>query len=512
MRDILNLLDSMLAEATLEASQIIKYPERFDAFISHIQDRKPFYTDKEGTEVVLDPSEADRFLQLRQDGKFRGSVQGKDLQGKLWSISNFRKTAEFGGASAKPGETDTSELKKEGAQVKPGQIGIVNQDIPASKLHDVIVNNIVLQSTDYGRAVIEIANNIVSGKPAVIPAEFAKNEQVKKAIVDYAGEYLGVLALIHDQSSFPSRDEFLKWLGGNFKDLVLFFPSSVSNPLADSFASITNTKTGHTLNISSKGTGGGAPPSMSSLKIPDELRKKKQYQTAIDIVDLVKNENLPIPKTVSQVFQMMNLMYERMPDKIPTAFVPFLPWDQDIVAQVKDSLKNRTPMPKYNKLFADLDSKGSDGGKLTYVTKSAVMNLVNGGQVPEFQAVILEILDYNFIQQYADAKKGVITFSTQWPAKLDGEVTMETKSGGTDPTKGGFSFKLKPKGQKGQAIEKPTDADIPAVSANTSADELDTQTQKRSSVTARKGGLEEEEEIVKPLRDNVPVFGRKRQR
>ena len=256
MRDILNLLDSMLAEATLEASQIIKYPERFDAFISHIQDRKPFYTDKEGTEVVLDPSEADRFLQLRQDGKFRGSVQGKDLQGKLWSISNFRKTAEFGGASAKPGETDTSELKKEGAQVKPGQIGIVNQDIPASKLHDVIVNNIVLQSTDYGRAVIEIANNIVSGKPAVIPAEFAKNEQVKKAIVDYAGEYLGVLALIHDQSSFPSRDEFLKWLGGNFKDLVLFFPSSVSNPLADSFASITNTKTGHTLNISSKGTGG----------------------------------------------------------------------------------------------------------------------------------------------------------------------------------------------------------------------------------------------------------------
>jgi hypothetical protein len=44
------------------------------------------------------------------------------------------------------------------------------------------------------------------------------------------------------------------------------------------------------------------------------------------------------------------------------------------------------------------------------------------------------------------------------------------------------------------------------------ADYLDAVTQKRSGITARKGGLEEEEEIAKPLRDNVPVFGRKRQR
>ena len=54
MRDILDRLDSIV-EATLEPSQIIKYPERFDAFISQIQDRQPFYTEKEGTEVILDP-------------------------------------------------------------------------------------------------------------------------------------------------------------------------------------------------------------------------------------------------------------------------------------------------------------------------------------------------------------------------------------------------------------------------------------------------------------------------
>jgi hypothetical protein len=145
---------------------------------------------------------------------------------------------------------------------------------------------------------------------------------------------------------------------------------------------------------------------------------------------------------------MMNLLQERIPDKIPKKFNRFLPWPQQIVQQVMDSKKNNTPMPKYQSLFADLDSKGSDGGKLTYVTKTAVMDMINGGEIPEFEAVVLEILDYNFIQQYATYqgnKTGVVAFSTQWPAKLDGRVTMESKSGGTDPTKGGFSFKLSPK-------------------------------------------------------------------
>mgnify|MGYP003338533674 FL=1 len=32
--------------------------------------------------------------------------------------------------------------------------------------------------------------------------------------------------------------------------------------------------------------------------------------------------------------------------------------------------------------------------------------------------------------------------STQWPAKLDGKITVENKSSAQDPTSGGFSFKL----------------------------------------------------------------------
>jgi hypothetical protein len=464
MRDLINIVDS-INEATLEPSQIIKYPERFDAFISHIQDGKPFYTEKDGVEVILDPSEADRFLELKAQGQFRGALKGRDVSGREWALSSFRKTAEFGGASMRPGDDSPESLKKEGALLKPSQIRIVDRPIPAGELLNEIANNQVLQGTEYGRLVIGMAQNIVAGEPVVVNKDLLKNEQIKKAVVDYAGEYLGVLALINNQTKFPRREEFIEWLGGDLSSLVLNFPSDISNPLADSFASIENPNTEHEISISSKGTGGGAPPSISSLKVPDHLREKKSLQTAIDLIELCQNENLPKPKTISQVFQVMNLLHERIPNKVPKQFEPFLPWKIDIVAKIKDSIKNGTPMPEYQTLFADLESKGSDGGKLTYVTKSAVMEMVNGGAVPEFQTAVLEILDYNFIQQYADIKRGMMVFETQWPAKLDGVVTMESKSGGTDPTKGGFSFKLKPKGSSAKSDPGPIPGTEPAVKA-----------------------------------------------
>jgi hypothetical protein len=500
MRDLINIV-----EATLEPSQIIKYPERFDAFITHIQDGKPFYTTA-GEEVILDPSEAQRFLDLRAKNLFKGALKGVDRNGKQYSLSSFQKTIEFGGGSVKPGE-DTSS-SKEGALVKPTQIGITDRPILAGDLGSEIASNQVLNSTPYGQAVAQMADAISNGAPAVVPPELAKNESVKKAIVDYAGEYLGVLALVNNQSNFPNKKEFLKWLGGDLGGLVLNFPSKSNTQIADSFASIINPTTQHQINISSKGTGGGAPPSLSGLVIPPSVRNKEEYKTAVDFIELCQNKNLPKPTTISQVFQAMNLLEERVPEAVPKEFKKFLPWPQEIVAQVSDSLKNGTPMPKYQKLFANLQSKGNDGGKLTYVVKDAVMEAVNSGAVPEFQAAILETLDYNFIQQYTKmGKGGQLQFDTQWPAKLNGVVSLESKSGGTDPTKGGFSFKLKPAGSPATGMP-PYDSDEPSDQqpySKTSADDLDAYVDKPSGLKASTGGVEKKFGTEKTL-------GRKRQR
>ncbi len=150
----------------------------------------------------------------------------------------------------------------------------------------------------------------------------------------------------------------------------------------------------------------------------------------------------------------MNVLARYVPESVPEEFKKFLPWQNQTIQEVNASLKAfKTAKPidlsKYQSLWKNINFKkpASDGGKLTYAVKRAVMVAVNENKaLPYFQNVILEILDMNFIQQYADVstKKGpkVMTFDTQWPAKLEGKITLESKTGAGDPTKGGFSFKL----------------------------------------------------------------------
>ena len=71
-RNILDQLDFLAEDVTLNASQINKYQWRFDKFIDMIRNGVPFYnTDRE--EVIVDPSEADRFQALKDEDNFKGS-------------------------------------------------------------------------------------------------------------------------------------------------------------------------------------------------------------------------------------------------------------------------------------------------------------------------------------------------------------------------------------------------------------------------------------------------------
>lgn len=458
-----NLIDKLLLieakQSVISVSEILSRPGRFEKVIAHIQSGKPFYT-QDGTSVILDPSMAEELQTMYGEGTFKGNVKVIDTDGNSWPISSFLKTKDFGGQAVPPGvEREDGEDEgagKESTLVKPTQIGITDKDFTGATLANAVINNDILNSTPYGKAIIEMARSIINGEPAIIPPDLLKNNTMKTAIVDYAGEYLGVIALVYGHSDFSKKKEFLQWLGGNLQDLTLRFPSKANLAIADSFATLVNPESDHQINISSKGTGGGAAPSLSGLVIPDAVKKKKKYATAVDFIELCQNKNLPKPLTVSQVFLAMNLLQERLPDSIPAEFNEFLPWDQSITARVVDSLKAGTKMPEYEDLWQGIKFKetAADGGKLAYIVKKTVLDLVNDGAIPEFEAAVLEILDYNFIQQYTAVvgKKGELKFTTQWPATLDGVITLESKSSGSDPTKGGFSFKLKPKGSKGESL------------------------------------------------------------
>jgi len=471
MRDLLNLLDTVLNKnptilyegvGKLSAGEIGKYEDRFNKFIEYITTGKPFTTNK-NTQIVIDPKETRNFLNLRKSGQFTGQLKaiatmadGSPLppeyaDGKI-PLSHLVKTGDFGGAGLEVGQA-ASEGGKEGLLVKPTDIKIVDQDIPSSDFFSIIYNNPVLRSTDYGQVVTQFAQYITAGEALQFPEEYLdkSKEKVRKAIVDYAGEYLGVLALLYGQSTFTKRAEFEQWMGGSIGDFTLFFPSKANTNIADSYAKITNSKTAHSLNISSKGTGGGASPAISGLKISDDIKKNPNLRTAVEFIELCqKSDTSRGPTTVVQAFEAMDLIFKNNPSSIKKKFHKFLPFDVKnprLVERADESRLTGAPLPKvYHPMFDDIRAKSenaTDGGLLIYAVKKEVARAVNESDaIPEFQDTILQVLEMNFIQQYADYKGGEVTFETQWPAKLNGKISVENKSSAGDPTAGGFSFKL----------------------------------------------------------------------
>lgn len=469
MRDLLNLLQS-LTEAedskTLTPAVILKRPGRYEAFIDYIKKGKEFKT-VDGHLVRLHPSEADRIDALHNapgGTQFKGSIKVKLEDGKKEiPLSSLLKTSEFGGhkeGSATPG-SDTGEEKKQkaGYLLNPSNIKITDVEIKAEDFGDMIVRNDKLNSTPEGKVAVLLAQEIMAGEGAILPEELrdSSHEKLRSALTDDAGEYLGVLALLYNQSEFPKRKQFEEWLGGNIEDLTLRFPSKQNERLADSYAEIKNPNTMHEVKISSKGTGGGAPPAMSGLKVPDEMRRNKKFAALVEFVDMCRDSKNV--STRQQPFKAMNIIYEHNPNALPKKFMKFLPWkDKDFemaensFLMYKANRKQEARLPeKYQSIWADTVFKNdsSDGGRMIYMIKKAVMDSINlNNAIPNFEAGVLNILDMNFVQQYAEYKAGQIRFKTQWPAKLDGVVTIESKAGATDPTKSGFNFKLAPKAEE----------------------------------------------------------------
>ena len=454
MREFINLIQS-LSEGVgkLSPGEFKNRPKRYETFINKIKSKQPFTT-IDNQEVIIDPKEADRFISIwdptsvqfiDKNAQFAKLANGYTFNGKdVIPLSSLMKTSEFGGAGVAVG-ADPESGGKASFAVKPQDIGICDKAIPASSFYELIVNNSVLKSTDYGKIIIDLARYIVSGEAVVLPEKAANNSKLRAAIQDNAGEYLGVLALLYNRSRFPKRNEFEEWLGASLGELTLNFPSGETVPLADSYAEIKNNKTQHTVNISSKGHKGGAAPALSGLKIPEHIAKNPKFKNGLKFIELNKAKGVLV-----QTFNIMDLLYQVNPKSISKLWTPFLPFSAKpkVAEQLIASYRTGKELPAaYKKISNTVNSKeANDAGKFIYAMKEEIQSAINERDaLPEFRAMVLELLEMNFVQQYVDYEKqhtSELTFATQWPAKLDGEVSVQHKSSAKDPGNGAFSFKL----------------------------------------------------------------------
>jgi len=317
-----------------------------------------------------------------------------------------------------------------------------NQSIRGGNLHEVVSNNKILQqSGELGSAIIQAANDINDGK---VPTVKKYDERIQKTMAIDAGEYLGIMQMIHDTAEFPKKTEFLKFLETqSLEDMLVIFPGSQNSQLQDSYG-VQNTKTGHSIMISSKGgvgsTAAGAAPALSGLKLPENMIKQRKPGNGIDFILLMQSLSV-----IEQPFAALNFLHKFYPESVPELYKPVVPFTSEDMAAIKANIKGKgSPLDKkYLRIVQSRRSKAREGGILFYAAAADFVTSFNSNQpIPDFRQTVLSILDMNFVQIFSRVISGNLTAKILWPGKVDGNVSLSTKASASDPSAAGFSFKV----------------------------------------------------------------------
>jgi hypothetical protein len=463
MRDLLNLIDNFLTEANLSAAEIpakklsgVKNPingkpfTRPELFLYKVENSLPF-TKTSGDSVTIDPNETANVRRWITSGP-TGIISLRTTDGNFVKNTELQKTVEFGSKEAEMIKIKGSDVfGSEDTDIKDLDNSIESimtaGGFLAIDMYDKIANSPQIQNLGpLGDAVISMAKQITQGQVPEFPAGLRPEES--KAIELYASEYLGVLSLIAGLAPFKqgSRAAFDEFVGTDLGSMIMYFPKSVSNPLADSF-SVVNNDTGHAIKISSKAAGKGAPPSLTSMKLSNEVRKK--YPEAAKFLDIAQD---PAFSTFEQPFGMMNALQDISPQSVPKSYAKIMPFDQEDVDAYAASAKTGRPLPAsvmkiFNSRLSDQVQSGSatDGGKAWYAVTTDIINIVNSGSaIQDLRPALIESLGYNFVQLYSNVRGNKLITEAFWPAKINGNVKLKTKGSAGDPGKGKLSVEISP--------------------------------------------------------------------
>ena len=341
---------------------------------------------------------------------------------------------------------------KEAFSIKPSDI-FADQRFPAAQVFDEVINNSVLHQQEIGGMIIDMARQIKAGD---LPQFKTLPKEFQPAVRDYAGEYLGVLALINDTAEFPTRKEWLNHLGVTSIDSIFInFPQQSNFALGDSIGSFENAETGNMILISSKGGKMGAPPSLNSLKIPDNLKGSSRYETVVGFVETMQGAS-----AAQQPFLGINKLFEVAPDSINSTIRQILPLSSQDIAELEAFMdksqytkndwqqlpeKYHPVIRLVDKTFPIFSETATPGGLIHYIFTKDIVNAVNErNAMPEFESMAREILQKNFIQIFARPKGAVLGFDILWPnvELATGNVKLYSKASANDPKKAKMSFSV----------------------------------------------------------------------
>lgn len=450
--------NEFLIEGPMDFSKLTKRKGRADIFIDLIKKGHEF--DSNIGKIIIDPNTINDIIADLGHGNSRMKV--KPLNGPpipLGSISyddRIFSAGKTGKEASKAGDTDIKVKPAnvfghgtpEKEQFLTPELAINLGAFPAKDLGQHIMSNQhLVKQGPAGKAVIEIAREIIAGQVPLVPTLATKT---LTSIQNDAFEYLGVLALIHGVAKFPTSKEFYKHLGSNMNDLLLLFPGSTTNPLADSYA-LVDKATGNQVFISSKGgKKSGAASSITGLKLPEEWGKSRNE--TIKFISFLQTSARPAN---IQPFVVANYIHQRFPNSLGE-LEQFLPFSDDFISYILSTYKNAkngvpetaNEVPKEYRAFFKLIEKKSQASKYgvfwnsRYFVKEMIHNAVNTGRAaPNFSAKMIEALNVNFIVLKTKPKGGKFVTDVSWPSVMGGNIVLIHKDA-ADKWGGAITWKL----------------------------------------------------------------------
>lgn len=143
--------DTIINEAGLDASALVRRPWRIQKFLNMVKEKQPFTLERTGEQVLIDPATHDEikliFDRLLAGEKF-SKITVKTLDGETISIGNLKKTTEFGG----------------GAGAKGYNVGNLAEGLLGVALTARFVNNKPVTEPQIIKILDNIKNNVQGGR------------------------------------------------------------------------------------------------------------------------------------------------------------------------------------------------------------------------------------------------------------------------------------------------------------------------------------------------------------
>jgi hypothetical protein len=519
MRDILNLLDSILIESegltNRKTGAVFTNPAGQKAFFKQIAffpvDGGAYQSPEELAQAISQiEAQLGRQIDfvgtiMKQGGFGVAEFELEDGQ-PLFAGKHFRQIQiPYNKNNWKndqvPGEyrLQTKSTKKESAGYGPSDV--------LKNLDGQTTQSLIAQiSEKFGpdSPLVMAANYVAQGKKSfVIPGDGIQFE----AFRDYFCEILHPMAMASGAYDGNAKEaEKIFFRGSSFAKAAISFSASKTNGLYDSLME----SGGNKIKLSSKGAGGAAASVSNLSEAVDILARSSKsqdmlnkYKKTIDIIQTIKKSSADMgPVELGAELGIINDTEAQAIIKLRDDPARYRDMEAQIQSGNKPRWMTKNLLNIWNSVGVKVPDKATPYNKLLAGLAKSVGTYLN--TKTDFGDAATAILNHSALVQVDTIATQLPTgeikldhFQTTYPSEVVSDVAV--LAGDTymsHKVHGRFSFKIYYGKSKPSQAELAGDSDssvsapVDPAPASTTSDELDTVTQKRSKVTARAGGVE----------------------